>query len=67
MNFLREKPPTIFHIFQFHIRRTQEISNWTITAALPRINYIRRYKKNITHDDYQLTTKPIQRKQLRRF
>ena len=41
------KPPTIFHIFQFHIRRTQQISHWTITAVLPRINHIRRYEKII--------------------
>ena len=59
-----------FHIFQSHIRRTQQNhhfppnSHWTITAALPRINHIRRYEKNITHDDYQLSTKPIQRKRL---
>ena len=53
-----------FHIFRFHIRRTQQVSHWTITTALARINYIRRYEKNITHDDYQISTKPIQRKQL---
>ena len=37
-------------------------SHWTITTALPRINHIQRYEKNITHDDYQLSTKPIERK-----
>ena len=51
-----------FTFFHFHIRRTQQISHWTITA--PRINHIRRYEKNITHDDYQLYTKPIRRKRL---
>ena len=61
---LSRKPPTIFHFFQFHIRRTQQIPHWTITTALPRINHIRRYEKNITHDDYQLSTELIQRKRL---
>ena len=62
----KTKPPTIFHIFQFHIRRTEQISHWTITAtALPRTKHIRRYEKKITHDDYQLSTKPIQRKRLK--
>ena len=46
-----KKPPTIFHIFQFHIRRTQQkspsFSKFTV-AALPRVNHIRRYEKNIT-------------------
>ena len=53
-----------FTFFQFHITRTQQISHWAITAALPRINHIRRYEKNITHDEYQLSTKPIRRKRL---
>ena len=61
---LCRKPPTIFHIFQFIIRHTQLISHGTITAALPRINHIRRYEKKITHDDYQRSTKPIRRKRL---
>ena len=47
-----------FAFFQFHIRRTQQISHWTITAEIPRINHFRRYEKNITHDDCQLSTKP---------
>ena len=50
--------------FDFHIRRTQQFPHWTMTAALPRINHIRRYEKDITHDDYQLSTKLIRRKQL---
>ena len=62
----KQKPPTIFHIFQFHIRRKQQSSHWTITAtALPRIILIRRDGKKITHDDYQLSMKPIQRKRLK--
>ena len=28
------------------------------------VNHIRRYEKNITHDDHQLSTKTIQRKRL---
>ena len=44
--FLKIKPPTIFHILQFHIRRTN--SHSTITSALPRTNHIRKYEKNIT-------------------
>ena len=59
-----QKPPNILHIFQFNARRTQQISHWTITTASAGINYIRRYEKNITHDDYQLSTKPIHRKRL---
>ena len=61
---MSRKPPSFFHIFQFLIRRIQQISHWTITAALPRINHIRRYEKNITHDDDQLSMKPIRRKRL---
>ena len=53
-----------FQIFQFHIGCTQQIPHWTITATLPRINLIQRYERNITHDDYQLSTKPIQQKRL---
>ena len=44
--FFKIKPPTIFHILQFHITRTN--SHWTITTALPRTNHIRKYEKNIT-------------------
>ena len=62
ITLLGRKPPTIFHVIQFQIRRTRQISYWTITT--PRINHIRRYEKNITHDDYQLSTKPIQQKRL---
>ena len=48
------KPPTIFHIFNFTLdvhnknHHLPPNSHWTITAALPRINHIRRYQKNIT-------------------
>ena len=45
MYISNEYKTTIFHIFQFYIRRTQQISLWTITA--PRIS----------HDDYQLSIK----------
>ena len=61
---MSRKPPPFFTFFQFHIRRTQHFPHWTITAALPRLNHFRRYEKNITHDDDQLSTKPIQRKRL---
>ena len=50
--------------FQFHIRRTKQISYWTITTALPRINHFQSYDKNITRDDYQKFTTPIRRKKL---
>ena len=64
ITLLGRKPPPFFILFQFHIGRTQQISHWTITTALPRINHIRRYEKNITHDEYHLSTKPIQQKRL---
>ena len=53
---LVENHQPFFTFIQFHIRRTQQISHWTIKTALPRINHIRRYEKNITHDDDQLST-----------
>ena len=62
----------IFHNFQFLIRRTQQISHWTITA--PRISHddyqlsmktTRDHEDDgITHDDDQLSTKPIRQKRL---
>ena len=61
---MSRKPPPLFTFYQFHIRRIQQISHWTITTALPRINHLRRYEKNITHDDDQLSTKPIRWKRL---
>ena len=69
---MSRKPPPFFHIFQFLIRRTQQISQWTITA--PRISHddyqlsmktTRDHEDDgITHDDDQLSTKPIGRKRL---
>ena len=64
ITMLGRKPSTVFHIYPFLVRRTQQIPHWTITTALPRINHIRRYEKNITHDNDQLSTKTIQRKRL---
>ena len=61
---MSRKTTTIFHVFQIHIRRTQPISHWTLTTALPRSSHIRRYEKNITHDDAQLSMKPIRQKRL---
>ena len=70
--FFKRKPPTFFTFFNL----TSDVHNknhhfppnsdCTITAAaLPKINRIRKYDKNITeqptitHDDYQLSKKPI--------
>ena len=63
-----------FYIFQFLIRRTQQIPHWTITTASPRIphdDYQLSMKTiwdheddGITHDDDQLSTKTIQRNRL---
>ena len=51
----KQNQQTFFIFFQFHNRRIQQISHWTMTArALPRTTHIRRYEKNI----------PIQRKRL---
>ena len=69
MNFIK-KPPTFFIFFNFtsdvHNKNHQlpPNSQWIITTALPRIDHIQRYEKNTTHDDYQLSTKPLQRKSL---
>ena len=54
MDFFNIKPPTIFHFFNFtshvHIKNHHlpPNSHWNITAALPRINHIRRFEKKIT-------------------
>ena len=68
----KKNPPTIFLIFQYHIRRTQQnhhlsklvtglsqhttqYPTWWLSTIHE--NDFRRYEKNITHDDYQLSTK----------
>ena len=68
--FFTRTPPTFFTFFNFTSdvhNKNQHLppnSHWTITAALPRINHIRINEKNITHNDYQLSTKSIQRKRI---
>ena len=70
MNFLKKTTNNFFTFFNLlsdvhnENHHLPPSSHWTITTALPRINHTPRYEKNITHDDYQLPTKPIQRKRL---
>ena len=64
---MKIKSPTIFHIFQFRIRRTQHkspsFSKFTLQyhSILPRINLFEDTRRRshgeptITHDDYQLS------------
>ena len=70
--FLKIKPPTFFNILQFNIRRTKQKSpspsKFTLDHHSSSITQNQLHSKireditwqpSITHDDYQLSTKPI--------
>ena len=52
ITLIGRKPPPFFTFFNF----SSDIHN-KFHSTLPRINHIRRYEKNITHDDDRLSTK----------
>ena len=62
--FFERKPPTIFHIFQFHIRsilqnrHNSPNSHWTLSQHITQNQSVRRYEKKIAWTSHI----PIQRK-----